>query len=72
MVGLLFLYFTYSAVMLQANDSYKKEPENLIEAVKAADRSIQTGPTTKTPVTEAPIPPYAKHIEQFKVALDTQ
>ncbi len=69
-VCLLFLYFTYSAVMLQANDSYKKVPDNLIEAVKAADRTIRTGPTTKTVVWEAPIPPYAQHIEHFKVALD--
>ena len=65
-VGLLFLYFTYSAVMLQANDSYKKEPKNLAEAVQAAQTTMVAGPKLETPVTEAPIPPYAKHIERFK------
>ena len=69
-VGLLFLYFTYSAVMLQANDSYKKEPKNLTDAVQAAEKTMTVGPTSKTPETEAPIPPYANITERFKVALN--
>ena len=69
-VGLMFLYFAYSAVMLQANDSYTKAPKNLDEAVQAAVHTMEIGPTSKTPATEAPIKAYANITEHFKVALD--
>jgi hypothetical protein len=65
-VGLLFLYFTYSAVTMQVNDSYKKEPKNLTDAVQAATRTMVAGPSTKTPAIETPINAYAKDIERFK------
>jgi hypothetical protein len=69
-VGLLFLYFTYSAVMLQANESYKKEPKNLADAVQAAQRTMTAGPTSKPPVAETPISKYYEEIERFKVPED--
>ena len=64
-VGLVFLYFTYSAVMLQVNDSYKKEPKDLIQATKAAKTTMERGPS-KPPASETPIPDYAVQIEEFK------
>jgi hypothetical protein len=70
LVGLLFLYFTYSAVMLQANESYKKDPKNLTDVVQAAKKTMEIGPTSKTPAVEAPIPAYANITEQFKRPLD--
>ncbi len=69
-VGLLFLYFTYSAVMLQANDSYKKDPKSLSDAVQAAQKTMVTGPLNKSPATEAPITAYASEIERFKMPED--
>jgi hypothetical protein len=69
-VGLMFLYFAYSAVMLEVNENYKKEPKNLTDAITAAQNTIHAGPRGKTPAAETPIPPYAERIETFKLALD--
>ena len=69
-VGLMFLYFAYSAVTLQINDSYKKVPKDLEDAITTAKNTIQIGPRNKTPVAETPIPPYAEEIDTFKRPLD--
>ena len=69
-VGLMFLYFAYSAVMLQVNDSYKKVPKDLEDAITTAKNTIQIGPRNKTPVAETPIPPYAEEIDTFKRPLN--
>lgn len=69
-VGLMFLYFAYSAIALQVNDSYKKVPEDLKQAVTKAQATIAAGPRNITAVGVTPIRPYAEEIDHFKRPLE--
>jgi len=71
MVGLLFLYFTYSAVMLQVNDSYKQTPETLKQAITTAQSTISSGTSGGDKLEKLfPVPPYDREIDEFKRPLD--
>jgi hypothetical protein len=70
LVGLLFLYFTYSAVTLQVNESFKQTPKALADATEAAQATMTRGPVGKTPDKESPIRPYKEEIDKFKQPID--
>ncbi len=69
-VGLVFLYFAYSAVMLQVNDNFKKGPKDLDDVVTKAQAAMQQPPAPGKLDNEFPVPPIAEKIEQFKAPLD--
>ncbi len=70
LVGLLFLYFTYSAVMLQVNDSYKQTPETLKQAITTAQGTMNSGISLGKIDLLFPVQPYAEKIDEFKRPLD--
>ena len=69
-VGLVFLYFAYSAVMLQVNDSYKKAPKDLEDAVAKAQATITDRPQEHKPADETPIRPMPTRSRSSKQPLD--